>query len=255
VGQLSVASIPASAARFVDAFWCFEARTAVQHRVLPDGCIDFLFDLVTGEARVIGPMQSAEVVSLPARTRLFGVRFLPGAASVFLGVEASALVDAAAPLSELTRAKRYGLVEGVVGARGDGERGAVVARFIAEQSMRSRPLDRRIEAAVGLLARPRTSVCAVAQAVGLGERQLARLFRERVGLGPKHYARIARLERTLGLSRAKALAAGSSSSQAELAARAGYADESHLLRDFRDLVGLTPAALRAERGEVAAAAE
>jgi len=217
--------------------------------VLPDGCIDFLFDLVSGEARVIGPMQSAEVVSLPAGARLFGVRFLPGAASVFLDVEASALVDVDAPLAELTRAARYSLAERVALARNDRERSAVVTDFLGETCARRRPLDTRIEAAVGLLARRGTSVPEVAEAVGLGERQLERLFRDRVGLRPKHYARIARLEHTLRLA-AVSSAEPPSSSQAELAARAGYADESHLLRDFRDLVGLTPAALRAERADV-----
>jgi AraC-like DNA-binding protein len=43
------------------------------------------------------------------------------------------------------------------------------------------------------------------------------------------------------------LAANHASSQASLAHRCGYADEPHLVREFRSLTGLTPAALLAER--------
>ena len=105
----------------------------------------------------------------------------------------------------------------------------------------ARPLDARVQAAVAALARAPVSVPNVAAEVGVSERQLERLFRERVGIAPKHYARIARLERAVALSSCAV------TNQAELALRAGYSDESHLLRDFRELVGVTPSALCAER--------
>ena len=49
------------------------------------------------------------------------------------------------------------------------------------------------------------------------------------------------------MERAVSALGSSPVSQAELAARAGYADEPHLLRELRALTGLLPGELRAER--------
>ena len=80
-----------------------------------------------------------------------------------------------------------------------------------------------------------------ARTLGLGERQLERLFAAEVGIGPKTFARVARLERALTLM------GGTARGQAALATAAGYADESHLIREFRALALATPAEIARER--------
>ncbi|HET9929930.1 MAG TPA: helix-turn-helix transcriptional regulator [Polyangiaceae bacterium] len=224
---------PASVSRLVAAYWSFRGAAA-RHRVLPDGSIDFLFDLESGSGFVVGPMRSAQVLELPASTSLFGVRFVPGAASAFVDVEASALLDLDAPLGELTRAPEFHLAERVAEARSDAERAALVTRVLCDTSFRLRPLDARVQSAVARLATPAHGVSTVADQIGIGERQLERLFRERVGLGPKRYARIARLQRTLSLAERER------STHANLARRAGYSDESHFVREVRELAGVAP---------------
>jgi AraC-like DNA-binding protein len=62
------------------------------------------------------------------------------------------------------------------------------------------------------------------------------LFRDDLGMTPKHYARIARLRRVL--------ARGPSSSWARLALETGFHDQSHLIREFRDLLQVTPSTFR-----------
>jgi transcriptional regulator GlxA family with amidase domain len=82
---------------------------------------------------------------------------------------------------------------------------------------------------------------AVAAKAGVGERQLERLFDERVGYGPKMFSRVVRLERsTRAIEGSRAQ--GSIASWARLAADCGYADQAHLIREFRALTGVTPAA-------------
>jgi AraC-like DNA-binding protein len=61
-----------------------------------------------------------------------------------------------------------------------------------------------------------------------------------VGVTPKFYARIARAEHTAAL-----LAAPGPVSLADVAAQAGYADQSHMTRDFLRLAGTPPARWRA----------
>jgi len=60
-------------------------------------------------------------------------------------------------------------------------------------------------------------------------------FTETIGIGPKDYARTVRLQRAV--RNAATLA-----DWGRIAAAAGYYDQSHLITDFRALVGLTPGA-------------
>jgi transcriptional regulator GlxA family with amidase domain len=78
--------------------------------------------------------------------------------------------------------------------------------------------------------------------VGLGERQLERLFDERVGHGPKAFARVVRLRRATA-----AITFGPIASWARFAIACGYADQAHLVREFRALTGLTPRQFAASR--------
>jgi AraC-like DNA-binding protein len=72
-----------------------------------------------------------------------------------------------------------------------------------------------------------------------------RSFEREVGLNPKMLARIARVQRAMRIAdRSPTL------SWSAVAAEAGYFDHSHLVRDFRQLVGCPPSELEARAGEL-----
>lgn len=81
---------------------------------------------------------------------------------------------------------------------------------------------------------PDTRTDSLARALGLTRQHLGRIFLEHTGLSPKSFGRIARLQRVLPLVRDPAV------SLAAAAMHAGYADQAHLCRDFKALVGQTP---------------
>src|SRR6185312_13655953 len=85
----------AALAPYVEAFWTIDAPMgAPPHRVLPDGCMDLLFD--ASGARVVGAMTRAVVVPpLDRGALLFGVRFHPGEAAPLLGLAAREVRDGA----------------------------------------------------------------------------------------------------------------------------------------------------------------
>ena len=76
--------------------------------------------------------------------------------------------------------------------------------------------------------------------MGLSERQLERLFDERVGYGPKTFARVVRLQRAVESIARPAGPRGTTASWATFARDCGYADQAHLIREFRALTGVTP---------------
>jgi transcriptional regulator GlxA family with amidase domain len=83
-------------------------------------------------------------------------------------------------------------------------------------------------------------VAAMADRVGLSERQLHRRCLELFGYGPRRLSRIVRLGRTLDAARAGV-------PLAQVAAAGGYVDQPHLAREVRALTGSTPAKLVRER--------
>jgi AraC-like DNA-binding protein len=102
--------------------------------------------------------------------------------------------------------------------------------------------------AVKLLRRARggVGIGQVAAALGVGQRRLERAFDRSVGLSPKALARVLRFRRALG-DLGRPHDARSAPLWASLALGAGYADQSHFIREFKALAGLTPSRYLAER--------
>ncbi|HEY2513257.1 MAG TPA: helix-turn-helix domain-containing protein [Polyangiaceae bacterium] len=224
--------------RYVACYWTLEARGTRSERILPDGCMDLLFDVRSGgDASVVGTMSTALVSTAPEeRTRLLGIRFRPGEAYAFLGgVPARAFKDTLAPLQDVWGAFARELADRLVLAPDTPSRLRLLDAELLGR--RTTATDPRLRRALDLLGEKRAlRVPAIAGAVGLGERQLERLFHERVGLGPKVFARITRVQRLL-------TCVGPGSDWSALAADLGWSDQAHLTRDLRELAGITPAQL------------
>jgi hypothetical protein len=160
----------------VEAFWSLDAQRGGPRRILPDGCIDFIFNLDTGYGTVVGTMRSSQLVTLPAGARRFGVRFAPGAAAAFIATRADELTDAAGELDALTKASAFGLAERVAAAANAPQRARLVADFLQDRRSRLRATDLRVQRAAALLRANSggVAISALAQQVGVGERQLER---------------------------------------------------------------------------------
>lgn len=72
----------------------------------------------------------------------------------------------------------------------------------------------------------------------ISERRLHTLFTAGTGLSPKHFARIDRVRTVL---------AADAGRWSDIAATAGYYDQSHMTAEFRHFMGVPPAAFTAGR--------
>ena len=138
---------------------------------------------------------------------------------------ASMLADLDEPISDLARAE-------IVAAVAD------VLRSLAGAPAHHGSLDlRAVELAREYLtahAREQTPASTLEEITGTDRFTLARHFRRAFGTSPDRYRTLRRLE----LARA---AIGSGVPLVEAAARAGFADQSHMTRQFKRAYGLTPA--------------
>jgi AraC-like DNA-binding protein len=201
-------------------------------RILPDGCLDLI--LTGDELLVAGPDTRARVHHSAEPQPATGVRLHAGRGPVLLGVPAHELRDRTLPLEDVWgsgRARR--LTEQVA------ERPGPTLERWATAGKAGETFD-GFGARVRALLDGGRSVAEVSDELGWSTRQLHRRLLPVFGYGPQHLGRVLRLVRAVGLADAGA-------PWAEVAQRAGYADQAHLARDVRALTGVTPTELRRER--------
>ncbi len=195
-------------------------------RVLPDGCLDLIwFD---GSMMVAGPDTQANVSPVGSVRDYVAVRFRPGQGPTVLGLPADELRDSRPDLAAIWPATEVRQFADRIGAATD--RPAALAAVVAGRLRRAGPLDPLTDTVASRLGRGHT-VAAVADAVGLGPRELHRVSLRAFGYGPKTLVRVLRFNRALALARG-------GTPFAAVAAATGYADQAHLSRDVRQLAGV-----------------
>ncbi len=153
-----------------------------------------------------------------------------------LGLPLSELEGAVLSLEDLFGADGRALAERVRSAAGWDERFDLVERFLLRR-VGSGPTPTPAVAWAWQRLRSSAGKCRVEQLaadIGCSRRYLLRRFDAEVGLGPKSAARLIRFEQVCRRMRAEP------AHWAEIAADAGYYDQPHLNRDFRELAGTSP---------------
>jgi AraC-like DNA-binding protein len=188
---------------------------------------------------LVGPhSRRREDILLTGHLDVFSIRFTPIGFRTLFGVPAHAIANAAEPAA-LVLGPQIARLEDRLAAAEPAARAAVAENFLLEIlhltgiASTLAPI-----AAIARTLKARhgdVNLTALAAAHEITPRQLQRGFQEHVGLSPKLFARLARLNRALSLSRRPGAPDWSA-----LAAATGYFDHSHMLRDFRDLIGQTP---------------
>jgi AraC-like DNA-binding protein len=248
---------------WIECFWSAadsDAPKGARENVLPDGCPEWIFHLEAPYRRiasegyaeqppsfVVGTTTGPFAIETTGPVSTFGVRFRPGGVSVFLPLPVSELTDLAAATEDLWNADGRLLEEEMREAPDSGSQRATIERFLLSRTRPDRAARRGVDAAVALLlgGRGAVSIADVAARIGKSRRQLERAFSEAVGVSPKTLARLARFQNVLrrsGRGRPR---------WAELAAECGYADQAHLIREFKEFAGESPAGLDTSRGDLA----
>jgi AraC-like DNA-binding protein len=191
-------------------------------------------------ARVIGAMNAVGESAGDDRPEMLGVYFRGGRAAAFLGVPASELTDRVVPVGDLWGAGSADLHDELSetdeAGRIDRLESALLERVGEER--RGGAVDVPALAALVNRRGGRLTVEALADAAGVSRQRLTRVFRERVGVTPKTYCRLARFHAGLAYA-----GCGDGVDWAQAAVEGGYADQSHMIAEFRRFSSLTPQVL------------
>lgn len=236
----------------LECFWFAskDGPAGLPERVLPDGCVEWIFHLGAPFKRlnqanewatqprsfVVGELTRFILLQPTGPVDTMGVRFRPGGAYRFLPFPVGLLTDSFVSTGNIWGRDGEYLEEAVLNARSHQHRQDAVETFLLSRLIDSEPR-RRFDAAVGevLRSRGQMRVNQIAAAIGCSPRQLEREFRAAAGLSPKALARVIRFQNLLRLAGEDALR-----QWAGVALDCGYADQPHMVREFRELTGQSP---------------
>jgi AraC-like DNA-binding protein len=225
----------------VTGYWGFEERaaSAVRRREGPRDAVVVIISFgnewsIDGESRdsFVGGLRCSRVTTEHAGWSYgMHVDVAPWAAHAALGVPMHELAATSVPLDLFLPRD---LVERLADAPTWDERCAILDRSFARLLLDGRPVSRQIVWAWEQLRRShgQARIAGLATELGWSRKRLVARFREQIGLPPKEAARLLRFVH------ARALAG--SMSWGELAFACGFADQSHLISEFRAFTGLTP---------------
>ncbi|SCG62459.1 helix-turn-helix domain-containing protein [Micromonospora coxensis] len=247
----------------VEHYWLidWELTAPFTQRVVPHPAVNVVFGQADGgpeSAEIAGVGRTLFTVTLTGVGRISGIQFRPGGFRPFLRRAVAELTGRRVPLAEVPEAARAaGLPDhpdAVAGgtpapaagsvapparcAGTDAERCQALDAFLTAWSPRPDPASAEAMALAAEIRADRSvrRVDDFARRHGVPVRRLQRLFLEHVGVGPKWVIRRYRLQEAIEL------AATGPPDWSALAADLGYSDQSHLIREFTTVTGVSPAA-------------
>ena len=165
------------------------------------------------------------------------VVFKPHALRSIFGLNATAATN---NLIELNEFSRGDLNLQLLEAKSDSARVGLMTDFLVAQLEKARTRDVLIEESVRYIQKniASISVKAILEHLSLSERQFEKRFVQTVGISPQFYIRIRRFNEALRLMKTRRY-----ERLTDVAYALNYYDQSHFVRDIKDLSGMTPKGL------------
>jgi len=189
-----------------------------------------------GHALVGGARSGPYLRDVARPSSSVGAQLRPGAAALLFGLPSHELAERHTRLDELFGSEARRLEERLAEARDPSHRLDVFEAFLASK-LDGKRLDPLVVHALERFDE-RVPLGAIVEESGYSHRHFIDRFRRAVGLSPKLHARVLRFQRALRLMKTP-------SSLARIALDAGYSDQAHFTREFRELAGISPSHHRA----------
>jgi AraC-like DNA-binding protein len=249
---------PPSLSNDVHCFWMIKDTPGRQtpavefESVVPDGCVEwivhfgdaFLMRESDGSLRqqdsslLAGPTNCPIELQPTGAVGMVGVRFRPGRARYFFPIPWSQLLNNAVSIANISlrdvEETSYRVRE-TIGHEGKLQ---LLADRLLKRRTGPKSGDGALDHALDLLNQTRglMGIAQISRITEQSERTLERRFKSAVGVSPKELARIIRFRTVFDrIDQNQAV------NWSQVAARSGFFDQPHLIRDFKHFAGCTPA--------------
>jgi AraC-like DNA-binding protein len=229
-------------APYVEHYWSvgWDLRGLPPERIanLPHPSVHLTFETRSG-GTVMGVKRGRFDRRLQGQGWVLGIKFTPAGFQPFSRVPISRLTDSTMTVRQVFGMEGDRLKREVLTAGEDSKRVQLIETFLRRRIPKPDVNVGRVSEIVYSVLRDRTvlRVEDLVSRYGLPKRTLQRLFAKYVGVTPKWVIQRYRLHET-----AEQLAKDPSVNQPDLALALGYSDQAHFIRDFKRIVGMSPAA-------------
>lgn len=240
---------------YVDAYFAFsyfdpEGKDAPVQRCMPHGMagliihvggarsyfIDGSQSFLHPEAYFVGIIKETAYWGMPSGSASFGVRFKPEGLVRLFSEPLSGTFNGYVDADVFFNRKLSSVIHQVQDAATDRERIFLVESYLHNRLKSIRSERNYLADSLHIIRASQhdLSMKQLSDMVCVGERQLQRSFKTLLGLSPKYYQRINRF------SKAFQLTESGSGPWTSIAYQAGYADQAHFIRDFKEFAGDSP---------------
>ena len=240
---------------YVRYYWVFSSIQLLNTYTFPIGCSQIIFHKRTplfipelgttqNELTISGQVNFSSHLYADGDVEMIVVVFYPHTMNMFLNIPASSFYNQEISGYDIEDKQLNELAKQVF----ECENNNICINLIEEwllSRLSNRTYDttyrvmRIYEAIEKLCAAPHTLVTELSSNCCLCKKQFEREFYLHVGMNPKEYSRIVRFQKALKIMQHQQ----DKSNQVDLAYTSGYADQSHLIREFKKLCGYTPLSL------------
>ena len=223
---------------FVMRYWIIRWDLDAPHvqETLPYPCVNLAFE--KGKTLVYGVERGKSANTIDGKGQVFGVKFRPGAFYPFIKIPMTHLTDRTLPVGEVFGIDDQPLEDAILAQTEDEPMIALVEAFLRNHLPERDENITLINQIVDCIVDDRRiiKVDDIVTLMGIQKRTLERLFSQYVGVSPKWVIQRYRLHEA-----AEQLAAEPVSDCSQMALALGYFDQAHFIKDFKAVIGTTPA--------------
>ncbi|MAS35033.1 MAG: AraC family transcriptional regulator [Anaerolineaceae bacterium] len=225
-------------AHFVEHYWVihWDLPTPYEQETISHPCVNMVIE--RNNTRIYGVVSGKFTRLLEGSGLVMATKFRPGGFYGFLRSPVSTLTDQSVPVEVIFGDDSQGLEAAVLSASDDAAMIAATEDFLRARAPAHDAHVDEINQIIDAIMSDRTitQVDALVNRVNRSARSLQRLFSQYVGVSPKWVIQRYRLQEVT-----EQLADGQVVDWSRLAQEMGYYDQAHFIKDFKALIGATPA--------------
>lgn len=237
-------------ANLVELFWFvnWDLPNGVSHtqQNLPDP--NFHLVVKNNSVKIITPISKKYTYTMKGNGEIIGVKFNIGALAKDLKFPAITYIDKELASTEFFNFEPSILLENLVNTNNDEDKTHILEAFLLpycspnNSKIKLKNLQRTIKLMKLIKNTPEiTSVEKLSKLTNIPVRTIQRYFKEYIGFSPKWIIRKYRLHQALEELE------NSHACMADIVSKLGYTDQSHLIKDFKEIIGVNPTAYLSQK--------